>query len=127
MRKNRHKTLNWIRFGMKCGLLATDASVWAAIAEFLEERSYDVKGAFRRTDRLGDTVKIHRGRPHFKTLLIGLGVGAGVGMLLAPVTGQSAREFIGKTASDIKKKFGGETGRAFQFGSDPETASRYAS
>lgn len=127
MKKNRRKTLNWIRFGLKCGLLATDATVWAAIAEFLEERSGDVKDAFRRTDRLGDTVKLHRGRSHFKTLLIGVGVGAGVGMLLAPVTGQTAREFIGKTTSDIKKKFGGETGHAFQFGSDPETSRRYAS
>jgi hypothetical protein len=102
--KNRKKTTDWLRFALKCGLLATDASVWAAIGNFLSERSDDVHDAFSRTENLAVGVRNQRRWSHATTLLSGIGIGVGVGMLLAPVSGRRARGVIRDKAADIKNK-----------------------
>jgi hypothetical protein len=102
--KNRQKAKNWARFAMKCGLLATDASVWAAVRHFLSERSDDVQDAFRRTDNLAVSVRNQHRWSHASTLITGIGIGVGIGILLAPVSGQRARGAIRDKAVDIKKK-----------------------
>ena len=48
------KVTNWLRFALKCGLLATDASVWAAMHHLLNEGSENMQSAFDRADRLGE-------------------------------------------------------------------------
>ena len=122
MKKKYKKTANWARFAMKCGLLATDASVWAALRNFLSESSDDVQDAFRRTDNLATSVRAHRRWSHASTLLTGIGIGVGIGMLMAPVSGERARGAIRNKAVDLRNKvtdvtdwasrFGSQTGRA---------------
>lgn len=102
--KNRKRTTNWIRFALKCGLLATDASVWAAVGHFFNESSDDVQVAFRQTGDLTTTVRTDRRWSHTSTLLSGIGIGVGLGMLLAPVSGQRARGAIRDKAIDVKNK-----------------------
>jgi hypothetical protein len=125
--KNRKKTTNWIRFALKCGLLATDASVWSAVNHFLSERTNDVQDVFRRTDNLASDVRTHRRWSHASTLLTGIGVGVGLGMLLAPVSGQRARGAIRDKAADLKNKVGDVTDWAGRFGSQSgRTTGTYA-
>jgi hypothetical protein len=122
----RKKATKWIRFGMKCGLLATDPSVWMAVRDFLNERTEDVQSAFRKTDRLGKEVRIHRHGFSFGTLLSGIGIGVGIGMLLAPVSGRRARGAIRDTAVDVKNKVGGAASWATHLGSTSGSSRGYA-
>ncbi len=123
--KNRKRTTDWLRFAMKCGLLATDASVWEAIGNSLSERSKNVHDAFSRTENLATGVR-HQGRwSHATTLLSGIGIGIGVGMLLAPVSGRRARGVIRDKAADIKNKVAGVTDWAGRMA--PQTARRSGS
>jgi hypothetical protein len=115
--KNRTKTTNWVRFALKSGLLATDASVWAAVRNFVAERSDDVEDAFRKTDNLAGTVRTHRRWSHGSTLLVGIGIGLGAGMLLAPVSGDRARGAIRDKATGIKNKVTDVTDWASRVGS----------
>jgi len=115
--KRQKKATNWVRFALKCGLLATDASVWAAVSNFLSERSDDVHDAFRRTDNLAAGVRTHQRWSHASTLLTGIGIGVGVGMLLAPVSGQRARGAIRDKATDLKNKVTDVTDWAGRLGS----------
>jgi hypothetical protein len=125
--KKGKRATNWIRFAMKCGLLATDASVWAAVNHFLSERSDDVQNVFRRTDNLATTVRSQRRWSHASTLLTGIGVGVGIGMLLAPVSGQRARGAIRDKAADLKNKVTDVTDWAGRFGSQTgRTTGTYA-
>ena len=102
--RNRKKTTDWLRFAMKCGLLATDASVWEAMGNSVSERSKNVQDAFSRTENLATGVRHQRRWSHATTLLSGIGIGIGVGMLLAPVSGRRARGVIRDKAADIKNK-----------------------
>ncbi len=111
---------------MKCGLLATDPSVWMAVRDFLNERTEDVQSAFRKTDHLADDVRIHRHGFSFGTLLGGVGIGVGIGMLLAPVSGQRARGAIRDTAADVKNKVGGAASWATHLGSSGGASRGYA-
>lgn len=122
----KKKATKWARFAMKCGLLATDASVWMAVKDFLNERTGDVESAFRKTDHLGKDIRIHRHGFSFGTLLSGIGIGVGIGMLLAPVSGPRARGAIRDTAVDVKNKVGGAASWASHLGSSAGTPRGYA-
>lgn len=122
----RKKATKWVRFGMKCGLLATDPSVWMAVRDFLNERTEDVQTAFRKTDLLGKDVRIHSDGFPFGTLLSGIGIGVGIGMLLAPVPGERARGAIRATAVDFKNKVGGAASWATHLGSSARPSRGYA-
>jgi len=122
----KKKAAKWIRFGMKCGLLATDPSVWMAARDFLNERTEEVQSAFRKTDQLGKDVRVHRHGFSFATLLSGIGIGVGIGMLLAPVSGQRARGAIRNTAVDVRNKVGGAASWATHLGSSSSTSRGFA-
>ena len=86
----------WARFAMKIGLFLTDAKLWSAINDQLRERAEDLSDSMRGTyketsSRLDNAQAALRGRTHWfgSTLgfLGGVGVGVGLGMLLAPVSG----------------------------------------
>ncbi len=115
--KRQKKVTNWVRFGLKCGLLATDASVWAAVSDFLSDRSDDVQDAFRRTDNVAAGARTHQRWSHASTLLTGIGIGVSVGMLLAPVSGQRARGAIRDKAADLKNRVTDVTEWAGRLGS----------
>jgi hypothetical protein len=97
--RRRPSTKNWVRFAMKLGLLATDAAVWTSIARMLAERD---EATDIRKERLASNLSPNRGWSHASTLFIGVAIGVGVGMLLAPVSGEQARNTLRDTAQDMK-------------------------
>jgi|SRR5689334_24556026 len=97
----RHTGTNWVRFFLKLGLLATDATVWASMNHLLSERG----DAQRLRQKVSANLAPRRGRSHFSTLLTGIGIGLGIGMLFAPVSGEEARGVIREKASDVKDKW----------------------
>ncbi len=102
--KNKKQVRNWFRFAMKMGLLATDVAVWKAISDMLHERSDRMQPSVRRTHDLAQSLGAPRHKSHTATLLTVIGIGVGVGMLLAPVSGERARGAIRDKATDIKNK-----------------------
>ena len=115
--RTRKNATKWVRFALKSGLLATDASVWAAVRHFLSERSDDLQSALRNTDNLATGVRKQRRWSHASTLLAGIGIGIGAGMLLAPVSGRRARGVIRDRAADFRNKVSDVTDWAGHFGS----------
>jgi len=103
----------WARFAMKMGLFLTDAKLWSALNHQLRERAGDMTESMRETyeetsDRLDNAQAALRGRTHWfgPTLgfLGGVGIGVGLGMLLAPVSGEEARTAIRDKAAGVKNK-----------------------
>jgi YtxH-like protein len=123
----------WARFAMKIGLFVTDAKLWSAINDQLRERAEDlsesVRGSYKETSsRLDNAQAALRGRTHWfgSTLgfLGGIGIGVGLGMLLAPVSGEEARSVIRGKATDVKNKvtdFASGTSGSTQFRSTQPT------
>jgi len=102
MSSSRKKATNWVRFAMKLGLLATDATVWLALNRALSEKE-DSRESLRT--KTASAIGAPRRKSHFATLLAGVGIGVGLGMLLAPVTGEEARTAIREKAEDVKDKW----------------------
>jgi len=109
----------WARFAMKCALFLTDAKLWSALNDQLRDRAEDMGDVVRRryedtSDRLHDASDAFRGRTNWVSPTLsfigGVGVGIGVGMLLAPVSGEEARAAIRDTAYDMKNKVNDMTG-----------------
>lgn len=100
----RNKGTNWVRFFLKLGLLATDATVWASMNHLLTERE-GPSDPQRLRQRVSANLAPRRGRSHFSTLLTGIGIGVGIGMLFAPVSGEQARTVIRDKASDVRDKW----------------------
>jgi hypothetical protein len=100
----RHTGTNWVRFFLKLGLLATDATVWAFMKHLLSERE-DASDARHLKQKVSANLAPRRGRSHFSTLLTGIGIGVGIGTLFAPVSGEEARTVIREKASDVKDKW----------------------
>ena len=118
--RRRPNTKNWMRFAMKVGLLATDTAVWSSIARMLSERD---DATDLRRERLASNLSPNRGWSHASTLFIGVAIGVGVGMLLAPVSGEEARNTLRDTASNIKDRFN-HVGADWAASGGPSTASR---
>lgn len=112
---------NWFRFAMKLGLLATDASVLASIGRMLTERG-DSNEILRPRERLATDLRTKSGWSHTSTLLVGVAIGVGVGMLFAPVSGEEARNVLRHRATDVKDKVSDAAAWAGQFG--PSRAGR---
>jgi YtxH-like protein len=109
----RRNAKQWARFAMKVGLFLTDAKLLSAINHQLRERAENFTDSMRdsyeeTTDRLDDARIALRGHSHWlgSTLgfLGGVGIGVGLGMLLAPVSGEEARSVIRDKASDVRHK-----------------------
>lgn len=100
----RRKATNWVRFFFKLGLLATDASVWASMNHLLSERA-DASESRHMREKVSADLAPHHRRSRFSTLLTGIGIGLGIGMLFAPVSGEEARSVIRDKASDVKDKW----------------------
>ena len=109
----RSKAKNWARLAMKFGLLLTDAKIWDSINEQLRERADDVRDVVRNkyedtTERLADARDALQGRndwlPSTASFLGGIGIGVGLGILFAPVSGEEARAALRDRAFDVKNK-----------------------
>jgi hypothetical protein len=103
----------WARFALKAGLLLTDAKLWGAINDQLRDRAGDMTDEARRryadaTDRLQDAQDALRGRNHWVgptlNFVGGVGLGIGLGLLLAPVSGEEARSAVRGKVVDMKNK-----------------------
>jgi hypothetical protein len=119
-------TKNWIRFALKCGLLITDAKVWSAVDHLLSEREEETMAFRSRYENLprrrqgGSAVRADKPfLSRASTLLGAVGVGFGLGMLLAPVSGEEARAAIRDKALDVKDSVTDVAAWASGFGSPP--------
>lgn len=101
--KRRPGRQHWFRFAMKLGLLATDAALWSSLARMLSERG-DARDSVRPRQRLATDLQSGRRWSRATTLLSGVGIGVGLGILFAPMTGEQVRLAIRDTASTIKNK-----------------------
>jgi hypothetical protein len=94
---------NWVRFALKLGLLATDATVLAAIERLLTERNAPDEGV-RSRQQLSADLRDRRGWSHNSALLIGAAIGFGMGILFAPVSGEEARSAIRDRVMDVRDR-----------------------
>lgn len=120
--KRKHAT-NWLRFVMKLGLLATDAAVWTSVNRMLNDRQ---EGSLRLRENISDDLGRRQGRSHFWSIMTGAAIGVGVGMLLAPMSGEEARNTIRDKASDVRDKWNDMAAWAGGFGSSQRRTGTYA-
>ena len=107
---------NWIRFALKLGLLATNATVVSAIGRMLTERDVQDEGLRSRQPR-SVNLSDRRGWSHSSTLLVGAAIGFGMGLLFAPVSGEEARSAIRERARDVRDRISDAAARATRSGS----------
>jgi gas vesicle protein len=103
----------WARFALKCGLLVTDAKLWSSINDQLRDRADDMGDVAKRTyhettDRISNAQAALRGEnrwaSHTLNFLGGVGLGVGLGMLLAPASGEETRSAIRDKVVDLKSR-----------------------
>ncbi|MGA9528961.1 MAG: YtxH domain-containing protein [Terriglobales bacterium] len=103
----------WARLALKFGLLLTDAKLWSAINDQVKERAGDVSDVMKQkyedtSDRLGDVRDAWQGKTDWVVPVMsfvgGIGLGIGVGILFAPVSGEEARAVLRDKAEDVKNK-----------------------
>ena len=111
--EGRSATKQWARLAMKIGLMLTDAKLWSLMSQRVQDRAEDVGDVVRdryedAADRLRDVRSSLRGDTHWVaptlSFLGGIGVGVGIGMLLAPMSGEEARAAIRDKATDVSNK-----------------------
>jgi hypothetical protein len=110
----RNTVKEWVRLAAKLGVLLTEPKVRAAIADRLKDRVDDVTETVANkyedaVDRLESAAAALRGRSYWRPsratgFLLGVGVGAGLGMLLAPASGSETRQAVRDKAADLKNK-----------------------
>jgi len=115
MRLQRHGTARkWARAALKCGFLLTDTKLWTSIGKQLRDQAVDVDDEVKRryedtADRLHDAGNALQGRRrHWPTrpasFIGGIGIGVGLGMLWAPVSGKEARSVLRGRVVEIRDK-----------------------
>ena len=107
----RNKAKDWARFALKCGLLLTDAKLWSSINHQLHEHAEDMSDEAHHqyegaVSRVKDAHRALRGDGHWigpvMSFVGGAAIGVGVGMLMAPASGEETREAIRNKTIDIK-------------------------
>lgn len=109
----KNRLMDWSRFAVKLGLILTDPKVRADIHDGVKTRVDHVADTItskyeEAADRLEAAGSALQGRDYWPSrtvgFLLGVGVGAGLGLLLAPATGIETREAIRDKAVEIKDK-----------------------
>jgi gas vesicle protein len=121
---SRTTTKDWIRLAAKIGVLFTEPKVRAAIGDQIKESvgnmsdtvsskysdiSETVAGKYEdAADRLEAAAEALQGKSdwplHLAGFLLGVGVGAGLGILLAPASGSEIRESLRDRAADVTNR-----------------------
>jgi hypothetical protein len=104
----------WARFALKWGLLLTDAQLWATLNAQLREGANEVSHVVkRRYEKTADRIEDQRASTSSgwvsstMTFLGGVGLGIGLGVMFAPVSGDEARAALRDKVVDIKDKVSG--------------------
>jgi gas vesicle protein len=92
---------------MRAGLLLTDAKLWSAIQNQMHDRVDDISDALNEkyedaSDRLSNASDALRGRnqwPSWGTFLVGVGIGTGIGLLVAPTSRDRVRSAFNERAA----------------------------
>jgi uncharacterized protein YjbJ (UPF0337 family) len=109
--EGRTTARRWGRFALKCGLLLTDPKLWSAVNDQLQEHAENVSDvvkrkygdASERVDRARDALRGNSGWPtQTMSFLGGVGLGIGLGMLLAPGSGKETRGAIREKAAGFR-------------------------
>ncbi len=121
----KHTTKDWVRLAAKLSLLFTEPKVRAAIGNQIKDRVNDLSGSMSdKFDDVSDTVSSKyedaadrleaaanalQGQTNWPSrltgFLLGVGIGAGLGILLAPASGSETRETVREKAADVTDKF----------------------
>jgi len=111
--RSRNTVKDWARLAVKLGVLLTEPKAQAAIGDQLKDRVDQVTDTISSkyedaVDRLGAAGAALQGRTYWPSrmmgFLLGVGVGAGIGILLAPRSGSETREAIRGKAIDVKNR-----------------------
>jgi hypothetical protein len=107
----KRRVKDWARLAAKLGLLLTSAKIRAAVADELQVRVDDVSETVTNkyenaVDRLQNVAAGFQPRSYWPSrvggFLLGIGVGAGLGILLAPAAGRETRQAVRDRAADVK-------------------------
>ena len=106
MIRNR-RTKDWARLAMRAGLLLTDAKLWSAVQNQMRDRADEMSSAINEkyedaSERLASASDALHGRsqwPSWGTFLIGIGIGAGIGYLVAPTSIERVRNAFNDRAA----------------------------
>ena len=104
----------WARFALKSGLLLTDAELWASLNEQFRGGANEVSHVVkRRYERAADRLQERRRSTSSGwfsptvTFLGAVGLGIGLGVMFAPVSGDEARAVLRDKVVDIKNRVSG--------------------
>ena len=98
MLRNR-RTKDWARLAMRAGLLLTDAKLWSAVQNQMRDHADGISDAINEkyedaSSRLANASDALRGRsqwPSWGSFLLGVGIGTGIGYLVAPTSFEKVR------------------------------------
>jgi gas vesicle protein len=122
--KTKNTAKDWVRIAAKLGLLFTEPKARAAVGDRIKDGVEDLTDAVSsKYDDLSDTVgskyenAVERleaatdalqGKGYWPSritgFLLGVGVGAGLGILLAPTSGSEIRESVRDKATEVKNR-----------------------
>lgn len=111
--RSRDTLRKWARLAARLGLLLTEPGVRAAVGDQVKDRVDKLSDTITRkyedaADRLEAASAALQGRGHGSSrtagFLLGAGLGAGLGILLAPRAGSETREAMRDKAIDVKSK-----------------------
>jgi hypothetical protein len=111
--RSRNTIKKWARLAARLGLLLTEPGVRAAVGDQVKDRVDNLSDTIARkyedaADRLEAAGAALHGRSYWPSrtigFLLGAGLGAGLGILLAPRAGSETREAMRGKAVDVKNK-----------------------